>query len=123
MTVYIDKSYRCHPEYAEGRRAVETNFFDDRCPRYIRGYRLIPQGESWCSSDGRQFSGPMIAPAESLKILDACQQLYETLAPELSELRAKLQRMQDCVDGLSVIPSMEQLKDCLLAIREVLEDD
>ena len=65
----------------------------------------------------------MIAPAEDSRLLIACQQLYEAMEPELSELRARLQNLRDCLDGLATIPSLEQLQDFLLSIRELMEED
>ena len=30
MTIYIDSDYKCYTSEADGRRAVETNFFDGK---------------------------------------------------------------------------------------------
>lgn len=123
MTVYIDKNYLCHPAPAEGRTAVELEYFDGKCPLFIEGYRYVPPGENWKRSDGVEFRGPMLAPARDCSLLSAAQQLYDELSPELTELRQKLQRLQDCLDGLASYPGLEQLQDFLLIIREMMEDD
>lgn len=123
MTVYIDTNYRCHPAPAQGLRAVETEFFEGKCPVFIEGYRFVPQGEVWRRGDGMAFHGPMLAPVRDCDLLTAAQQIYEALSPEINELRERLQRLRDCIDGLATVPSLEQLKDFLLAIREIMEDD
>lgn len=123
MTVYIDPDYRCHPAPAKGLRAVETDFFDGKCEPFIRGYRLVPDGEVWRRADGRLFPGPMICPAENGGRLSALQQFFESMAPELYELKEKLQRLHDCMDGLATVPSLEQLQDFMLMIREIMEED
>lgn len=123
MTVYIDKDYKCHAEAGEGLRAFEVPFFEGKCGRFIKGCRYVPGGETWLRSDGVEFAGEMLAPAEDLGPLTAAQQLYEEMYPELAELREKLQRLQDCLDGLASYPGLEQLQDFLLIIREVMEDE
>ena len=42
---------------------------------------------------------------------------------ELMELKARLESIRDCLDGLATNPSLEQLKDFLNTIREMMEDD
>ena len=77
MIIYIDEYYKCHAEYAEGLRAIETDFFDGKCKRFIEGYRYVPAGETWTRSDGKKFSGEMIAPFINYSELKEAQLIYE----------------------------------------------
>lgn len=77
MTVYIDSEFLCHTEDAEGRTAVEADFFDGKCRTFIEGYRLIPFGETWTREDGEVFKGQMICPATSYSNLVEAQRNYE----------------------------------------------
>lgn len=67
MTVYIDELGHCHAENADGRQAVEDEFFDGRAPETIEGYMctLGVSGER------------MIAPWQPWEQLDAAQRAYE----------------------------------------------
>lgn len=77
MTIYIDTDYKCHTTTADGLTAVETNYFDGKCPAYIEGYRFVPSGSTWVRSDGAVFQGEMIAPWKPWGELDAAQREYE----------------------------------------------
>lgn len=67
MTVYIDELGHCHAENADGRQAVEDEFFDGRAPEAIEGYMctLGVSGER------------MISPWQPWEQLDAAQREYE----------------------------------------------
>lgn len=52
MTIYIDSDYKCYTADAEGRRAVETDFFDGKCDEWIERFRFVPAGETWVCEDG-----------------------------------------------------------------------
>jgi hypothetical protein len=58
-------------------KEIETDFFDGMCDEYIEGYRFIPAGEIWIRSDGIQFNGEMIAPADDYVELQAKQLQHE----------------------------------------------
>lgn len=77
MTIYIDSDYKCHTTTADGLTAVETNYFDGKCPAYIEGYRFVPSGSTWVRSDGAIFQGEMMAPWKPWDELDAAQREYE----------------------------------------------
>lgn len=77
MTIYIDTDYKCHTTTADGLTAVETNYFDGKCPAYIEGYRFVPSGSTWVRSDGAIFQGEMVAPWKPWDELDAAQREYE----------------------------------------------
>ena len=55
MTIYIDSDYKCYASVADGRRAVETNFFDGKCSEWIESYRFVPAGETWTREDGKLY--------------------------------------------------------------------
>ena len=77
MTIYIDSDYKCHTSPADGLTAVETDFFDGKCSRYIEGYRFVPAGEIWTREDGQVFIGGMIAPWRPYENLVELQAVYE----------------------------------------------
>ena len=76
-TVYIDSEYKCNPVNDGTMKAVETEYFDGKCDKFIKGYRYVPAGESWTRADGVVFHGEMIAPCEDYAELDAAQREYE----------------------------------------------
>ena len=78
MTIYIDSDYKCHVSAAEGRRAVETEFFDGKCPEWIESYRFVPEGETWVKENGEMFSGEMVSPWKDLGEAYAAQEAYVT---------------------------------------------
>lgn len=76
MTIYIDNDYKCYVSSAEGRRAVETNFFDGKCPEWIESYRFVPEGETWTREDGEVFKGEMVTPWKDLSEAYTAQTVY-----------------------------------------------
>ena len=76
MTIYIDSDYKCYTSEADGRRAVETNFFDGKCPEWIESFRFVPTGESWTRGDGEVFKGEMVTPWKDLSEAYAAQTVY-----------------------------------------------
>lgn len=68
MTIYIDSEYRCHLENADGRTAIETDVFDEKCKGYIEGYKYIP-----ISDDG----GYIMTPAVPYNTIKVCQTQYK----------------------------------------------
>ena len=78
MTIYIDSDYKCYVSAAEGRRAIETNEFDGKCPEWIESYRFVPADETWTREDGEEFRGEMAAPWKDLGEAYAAQATYVT---------------------------------------------
>lgn len=76
-TIYIDSEFKCHTSNDGTMTAVETDFFDNKCDKFIEGYRLIPEGRTWTREDGRVFHGQMISPWKDYVELDAAQREYE----------------------------------------------
>lgn len=76
MTIYIDSDYKCYVSAAEGRRAVETDFFDGKCKEWIESYRLVPAGETWVREDGAMFRGEMVSPWKDLGEAYVAQTVY-----------------------------------------------
>ena len=76
MTIYIDSDYKCYVSDAEGRRAVETDFFDGKCEEWIESYRFVPEGETWMRCDGEVFNGEMVTPWKDLSEAYAAQTAY-----------------------------------------------
>ena len=92
MIIYIDNDFRCHVEEGEGRRALDVDFFDNKCTAFIEGSRYVPAGESWTRADGVIFSGEMIAPAFDYDKLAAAQSGYdERDATAVEELAAVIE--------------------------------
>lgn len=88
MIIYIDEEFKCHTKTGDGRREVESSFFDNKCQEFIEGYRFIPSGETWVRSDGKEFHGEMISPFKDLTNLIMAQLNYE---------------MSDAVSALAVL--------------------
>lgn len=78
MTIYIDSDYKCYTSASDGRRAIETNFFDGKCPEWIESFRFVPVGETWTREDGEVFIGEMLAPWKDLSEAYAAQAAYVT---------------------------------------------
>ena len=78
MTIYIDSDYKCYVSAAEGRRAVETELFDGKCPEWIESYRFVPDGDTWTREDGEEFRGEMTAPWKDLGNACTAQAAYVT---------------------------------------------
>ena len=76
MTIYIDSDYKCYVSDAEGRRAVETDFFDGKCAEWIESFRFVPEGETWMREDGEVFNGEMVTPWKDLSEAYAAQTAY-----------------------------------------------
>ena len=76
MTIYIDNDYKCYVSAAEGRREIETNEFDGRCPEWIESFRFVPAGDTWTRGDGEEFRGEMIAPWKDLSEAYTAQTAY-----------------------------------------------
>ena len=77
MKIYIDSEYKCHVSQGEGMIAMDTEFFDGKCRRFIEGYRFVPAGETWIREDGQAFAGGMIAPWRPYENLVELQAVYE----------------------------------------------
>ena len=75
MTIYIDGDYKCYVSEADGRRAVETNYFDGKCTEWIESYRFVPAGETWVREDGEVFTN-MAAPWKDMANAYAAQAAY-----------------------------------------------
>ena len=78
MTIYIDSDYKCYVSAAEGRRTIETNEFDGKCPEWIESFRFVPSDETWTREDGEEFRGEMTAPWKDLGEAYAAQTAYAT---------------------------------------------
>ena len=96
-TIYLDADFRCHVADDGTMRAVESDFFDDKCDAFIEGYRFVPEGESWTREDGEVFSGEMIAPRVDWHELDAAQREYEREL--MADMREALNVLGVSVDG------------------------
>lgn len=93
MTIYVDSDYKCHAANPDGSyTAVETDFFDDMCQKFIEGYRFVPAGESWTREDGAVFTGQMIAPWKDYAELDAAQREYERQL--IADMKAALEMLE-----------------------------
>lgn len=78
MTIYIDNDYKCHVFAVEGRRAIETDAFNGKCPEWIESYRFVPAGETWVKPNGEMFRGEMVSPWKDLGEAYAAQAAYVT---------------------------------------------
>lgn len=87
-TIYIDSDFKCHIDDDGTMRAVEQEFFRDKCRTFVEGHRFVPEGSSWKRVDGMVFAGPMIAPWKDSRLLYAAQEQYEA---DLAEAAAAYQ--------------------------------
>lgn len=99
MTIYLDSDFKCHAATADGLTAVDTNFFDGKCPAYIEGYRFVPAGQTWTRPDGVVFQGEMVSPCKPWRELDAAQRAYEqeqleSLSAQNAEYEAALSEIE-----------------------------
>ena len=93
--IYLDSDFRCCAENDGSRREIEAPaFFADKCPAFIRGYRYVPEGESWLREDGTLFWGEMISPCTDSRELIKTQLEYE-----LEQLRAQVAQLSAEVDA------------------------
>lgn len=78
MTIYIDSDYKCYVSASDGRRAIEVNDFNGKCPEWIESYRFVPAGETWVKENGEMFRGEMMAPWKDLGEAYVTQTAYVT---------------------------------------------
>ncbi len=100
MTIYIDNEYKCYVSSTEGRRAVETDFFDGNRPELIESYRFVPEGETWTREDGEVFTGEMVSAWKDLGEAYEAQAIY--LEQQLSASQAQAADMQAALNVLGV---------------------
>ena len=96
-TIYLDADFRCHVADDGTMRAVESDFFDDKCDAFIEGYRFVPEGESWTREDGEAFEGEMVSPWKDYAELDAAQREYER--QQMEDMKNALNIMGVDIDG------------------------
>lgn len=96
MTIYIDSDYKCYTSEADGRRAVETNFFNGKCPEWIESYRFVPDGETWTRGDGEVFNGEMTAPWKDMSEAYVAQAGY--LAQQNRQYEAALTAIENALE-------------------------
>lgn len=63
-TIYIDNDFVCHIKNDGTMQEIQTDVFDGQPDEFIKGYRYVPQGETWVRSDGVEFHGVMVSPAK-----------------------------------------------------------
>lgn len=100
MTIYIDSNYKCYVSSAEGRRAIETSFFDGKCDEWIESYRFVPAGETWTRENGEKFTGEMMSPWKPLDEAYAAQTAH--LEQLLAASQAQVTDMQAALEVLGV---------------------
>lgn len=95
MTIYIDDDYKCYGSAADGRRAIETNAFDGKCPEWIECYRFVPNGETWTRGDGEVFTN-MVSPWKDLGEAYAAQAAY--VAAQNTQYEAALTAIETALE-------------------------
>lgn len=95
MTIYVDNDYKCYVSAAEGRRAIETDAFNGKCPEWIESYRFVPEGETWAREDGEEFRGEMVAPWKDLGSAYAAQTAY--VAAQNTQYEAALTAIENAL--------------------------
>lgn len=95
MTIYIDNDYKCYVSAADGRRAIEADTFNGKCPEWIESFRLIPAGETWTREDGEAFTD-MEAPWKDLSEAYAAQTAY--VAAQNAQYEAALTAIETALE-------------------------
>lgn len=88
MKIFLDSNFKCHLSDDGTMSAVETDYFDGKCKKYVEGFRLVPFGSTWVREDGMEFHGEMIAPWRPYEELADAQAAWEH--EELERLRAEM---------------------------------
>ena len=88
MKIFIGNDYKCHTSNDGTMREYEVEFFDNKCPAFIEGYRYIPDGETRTNANGVECSG--ISPWKEYAILAAAQEQYESMLPEMEDMKTAL---------------------------------
>lgn len=96
MTIYIDSDYKCHTTEDDGYRAIETSFFNGKCPEWIESYRYVPAGETWVEPNGVMFHGEMVAPWKDLGEAYAAQTAY--VAAQNAQYEAALTAIENALE-------------------------
>lgn len=97
--IYIDDDYKCYVSAADGRRAVETDFFNGKCDEWIESFRFVPAGEIWTREDGEVFTN-MTAPWKDLSEAYVAQAAY--LERLLAASQSQAADMQAALEVLGV---------------------
>ena len=97
MLVYIDIDYKCYVSEAEGRRAIETDAFNGKCPEWIESYRFVPEGDTWTREDGEVFKGEMVTPWKDLSEAYTAQTAY--LERQNAQYEAALSELEVALGG------------------------
>lgn len=95
MTIYIDSDYKCYVSASDGRRAIETNDFNGKCPEWIESYRFVPEGETWTREDGEVFTN-MVSPWKDLSEAYAAQTAY--VAAQNAQYEAALTAIETALE-------------------------
>lgn len=95
MTIYIDDDYKCYVSAVDGRRAIETEFFNGKCAEWIESFRFIPAGETWTREDGEVFTN-MVAPWKDLSAAYTAQADY--LAQQNRQYEAALKAIENALE-------------------------
>lgn len=99
MIIYIDQSYHCHTSNDGTMREFETDFFDNKCPEFIEGYRYVPANEVWTREDGVSFSGEMICPWKDYTQLSAVQDAVDRTQ---SQADAEIMNLLDIIESIAM---------------------
>ena len=75
-TIYIDDSFICHSDYAEGRTAVQTTALDNVCDEALRFYIYVPVGSTCTMPNGITGKGEFVQCVNSASA-DMAQWGYE----------------------------------------------
>ena len=86
MVIYLDNEFKCHTANDGTMISIETNFFNDKSPTFIEGYRFIPSDSTWTREDGVVFTGEMVSPWKPYDELDAAQREYEQQFVEAAKI-------------------------------------
>lgn len=93
MNIYIDNECKCHVSNPNGTYTeIEApERFNGKCPMYIEGFRVRPDGFTYVREDGEVFGpdGESISPWRDLGLLEEFQAQYEAQQAETEALKTE----------------------------------
>ena len=97
--IYLDSEFKCHVTAADDRIEVEApENFEGMCDKSIECMRYIPAGMTYFAADGSVIHGEFIQCLDDTSAI-AYQVQYESMKPELEDMKSALNLLGVSIDG------------------------